>query len=230
MADFPFPTFATLEKLYGWATEQATVFGLVLPNPAKYYTTEIAPLPHPLPSAIKFLAFVVLVASVFTMPIDAILWKINVFDLRLVISGTVLFLISVALFSFTVYWVGRLIGGRGDLPHSLAAMFHSAAFIPILMAPNYLTRLDPDFRTAMLTEDVASARLDSPLLVLGALLEAAITIWIVVKVVPVIRVVHGVGGLRALAIMATAGALYMLYEWVVWLPFFAELLKTATKA
>src|SRR5215475_7818884 len=100
------PSFATLEKLYGWASEQATAFGSVLASPANYYRDTIIHLPDPLSQSIKFLAFVMLVLVVM-VPIDAVLWRVDVFEVRLLVSSTVLSVLAILLFSFTIF-------GRAD--------------------------------------------------------------------------------------------------------------------
>src|SRR5215471_2208716 len=133
MPELPLPSFATLEKLYGWASEQATAFGSVLASPANYYRDAIIHLPDPLSQSIKFLAFVILVLSVAVMPIDAVIWRVDVFDVKNLVSGTVLMLLAILLFSFNIFWAGRLLRGRGDLPHVLAAMFYSSALIIVVI-------------------------------------------------------------------------------------------------
>jgi TIR domain/Yip1 domain len=200
------PSFSMLlEQLFNWAAEQATAFGFVLASPANYYRDTIVHLPDPLSQSIKFLAFVVLVLAVVTTPFNAALWNINIFDLKkLLLLTTVLLVLNILLFllfCFMTFWAARLLGGTGDLPHTLAAMFYSSALMIGLVLAKYVTGLDP--------------ALTGPIGLFGSVLELAAIIWIIVKLVPLIKTVHQLGRLRALLIIALAGVVEKSFEWLV---------------
>jgi len=202
------PSFSMLlEQLFSWAAEQATAFGFVLASPANYYRDTIIHLPDPLSQSIKFLAFVVLVLAVVTTPINAALWKINI--LKLLLFTTVLLVLNILLFllfCFMTFWAARLLGGTGDLPHTLAAMFYSSALMIVFLLTKYVTALDP--------------ALTGPTGLFGLVLELAAMIWIIVKLVPLIKTVHQVGRLRALLIIALAGVVEKSFDSLVATPLF----------
>ncbi|MET4370224.1 hypothetical protein ACVW1A_007091 [Bradyrhizobium sp. LB1.3] len=58
MAELPIPDFSTLQKLFGWAGEQAQTFVRVLNSPAQYYRDQVETQSDPIPAAAKFFAFV----------------------------------------------------------------------------------------------------------------------------------------------------------------------------
>jgi len=84
--------------------------------------------------------------------------------------------------------------------------------------------LNPAIPQAMIT---GAPPTFSPIEIFGSTLQLAALIWIVVKLVPLIKIVHEVGRLRALLIIAVAAVVDGLYEWFVWMPFFAEMVKSA---
>src|SRR4051812_49228948 len=127
MPDLPIPSFATFEKLSSWAKEQAIAFGLTLQSPSRYYSEVVVKLPEPLFPSLGFLAFVLAVCTLVTVPIDTIMWKVNVFDAAIFISNIVPLLLSILLFSTLVFWFGRLFGGRGEANYCIAGMFYSSS-------------------------------------------------------------------------------------------------------
>jgi hypothetical protein len=231
VADLPLPTFATLEKLYDWAAEQATILVRVIEDPARYYIKSVRRLAEPLPQSLKFFAFVILVCSIVTVPIDTILWKINIFDFGVFVSGTILNVMTVVVFGISTHWIARMLGGRGEFRRTLAAMLYSSAFLPILMTTHFFTRLDPAFRAAILNRDFSNIWLfSSPAIFIGSLLEIIVLVWVIVKLVPLIRVVHSLPRFKALSTIVLAGVIENFYEWSVALPFFAEIVKAANKS
>jgi len=50
------------------------------------------------------------------MPIDAVIWRVNVFEFKLLVSDTVLFVLEILLFSFTIFGRADSYGERAICP------------------------------------------------------------------------------------------------------------------
>jgi hypothetical protein len=228
MSELPIPSLATLERLSGWAGEQAAVFVSVLQNPRRFYLEKVEPSPDPIPGALKFFAFIVLVCFVILVPINAILFNINVLDVKLAISATMPFLVAVALFSSLIFLFGKLVGGKGTFRLTLAGMLYFSAFLPFIYLVDYIALTDPDFRAAMLARNMEYFGKDMALVPrIGSWIGFAVIVFLAVRMLPLVKVIHRIGFVRAAIVIALTGSVYELYEFFVWMPFFAQLVKTA---
>jgi hypothetical protein len=190
MAELPFPSLATIEKFYGWIAEQALTFTTILSSP-DISISELMNAPAPFPRSIKFMLFVVGACLIVMAPINSALWKINIFDMAFVLTTFVTIILSVLVFSFSIYLFGALFRGKGSLRSTLTAMFFSSAFMPLLYATKYLTELDRDFRQALLDGRMTEYNLQlSPFILLASLVEVCVSLFIVIRLVPVVRTIH----------------------------------------
>jgi Yip1 domain len=227
MAELPIPNFSTLEKLFGWAGEQAQTFVRVLHSPAQYYREEVETQSDPLPAAVKFFAFVMLVGWIVEIPLNSVMWNLPIFEPTASISVIVPSICNVIAFCFLIYWFGRLFGGKGQLRHSIAGLMFASALIPIVQLADYVPNLDPQYRKAVLAGNVSAVSLppSSGLIFFGLLLGIAVTIWTITKLVPLVSAIHSFGRIRAILVVVLVGLLHATLSVSIWQPFWAELVR-----
>jgi hypothetical protein len=232
MADL-LPNFETLTKLSGWAVRQAAVFPRIWESPKSYFDEVSTLQGDPLPASISFFAFVVVVSSVITIPLDVSILKVNPFSANEIISSTVLFVLQVLVFSLGVYIGGRVLGGKADLRETMAAMLFASAFMPLVELTKYLTRLDDGYRGGIYEgfnglSDLRDRLLFSPLALTGIVLETIVLVYIFVKLVPLVKGLQSFGSIRALTTICIAGLIHQLYTFFVAIPIIRGMYASAS--
>jgi hypothetical protein len=228
MADL-LPSFETLTKLSGWAAAQAAKFPRVWANPTSHFD-EVTKEGDPLPASISFFAFVMVVNAVITIPIEASMWDVDPFSPSYMISSTILWVLGVVAFSLGIYIGGRMLGGKADLREAMAAMLFASAFLPLFEVTSYVSRLDSEYRTALINQ-----RLDDPNLLLRPAVLAALVLqtfvlaYIFVKLVPLVKRIQSFGSLRAFTTICVAGAIHQAFTFWIHVPFFRGLIAAAAK-
>jgi hypothetical protein len=107
-------------------------------------------------------------------------------------------------------------------------MLYFSAFMPFLYIPDYIALIDTDYRAAFLARNMEYFSQHMALVpFIGSLIQMFIAIYLVVRLFPLVKVIHKVEFVRAAIIIFLTGSVYELYEYFVWIPFFAELVRTA---
>jgi hypothetical protein len=228
MAEIPLPSLETIGKISGWVTEQANIWLQVVKSPKEFVSKIDLTSQSEFGKSVQFLFFVLVCVIILELPIDALRLHLHVFDATTQICNFIVMAIEALLFSSTIYLFGRAILGKGRYRNTLIAMFYSAALYPIAVFPFYLASTwDSEHLasgSALFSPDPNPVR---ALLFASAVLF--IYVYLTVKLIPVIKHVHSFGAIRALFALGLTGVVVGFYEYLVAIPFVAELVKEASK-
>jgi len=229
MMEIPLPSFETFTRVLGWFSEQAQVWLKIVSNPNSFLSEIDLSSPATFGSSVKFLFFVIATILIIQIPIDKLMWHINPFDATAEICDVVLILIAITIFSFAVYVFGKGLGGKGSAYSTLGSMFYATAFLPFLYLLHYIDRIDPAFREAILTGKIYDASVVSELnisrIVVVSLIQLPVIIYIFAKLAEIVKFLHRFGSFRAFLVVGLAGIAEQAYEYFIWLPLFAEIVK-----
>jgi hypothetical protein len=235
--EMPLPSFETLTKVSGWIGEQATTWLMIVRSPLTFLSGTDINSTAVFGRSIGFVAFILVVTEIISLPIDALMWHFNVLEVTYQLSNFVLSALSISIFSFAVLFFGRMLRGKGEAVAVITSMFYAAAFYPFVnLAGNYITVPASDFQKyvmQVLARGFSQADM-SGISYSGAVaftitswIQILIVCWLIAKLVPIVKFVHKIGAGRAFIVIALAGCIEQVYEVFIWVPLIMGLAKNA---
>jgi hypothetical protein len=230
MSNISLPGFDTLQKLQGYAACQSAIYLRILSDGPKAFLTQLEGSPdEKLAQATKFLAFVILISALITVPLDYAIWRVDVTEVGVVASGLLLSAITILLFCLTLHGAARIFGSKTSLKLSLTALFFSSVYLPLIELTKYIERLDPADRDFIL-----NGRLDfsefGPLMFIAGAIQTVLLIYIVLKLLGVVEIVHVFGIFRAIGVILIAGLVHALFTYSVASPLWAAIVTRGTSS
>jgi len=231
MAELPFPSFETLAKVSGWIREQAAIWLAVVRNPLSFLSGVDMYSNAALGQSTGFLAFVLAANAIIKVPFDALEMHFNVLDVTYQLSDFVLTAISILIFSYSIFFFGKMLRGKGTPVAVMNSMLFAAAFYPLFNALGNIAGATSGDYYKQLLQTVANhgvlvAPTQHPVAAIAyGFIMLPIVIWIISKLVPIVKSVHKIGSFRALIVLSLAGVAEQIYEGLVWIPLIMGLSK-----
>jgi predicted Na+-dependent transporter len=226
MAEIQLPGLETIEKLWNWASNQGSIFPEVWADPRSYFE-KFEQNENPLPTAISFFCFVLLLQIVIELPIAIAVLKYNPLQVSTIIELITTAVLQAGVFSFAMFILARMLGSKASLRDTLASMLFATVYTPLLSVRSYVEFFDPDFVRNFATEDklIQSMPLNGFLIASG-LITFAIYVYITWKVIPLIKAVHRFGLIRAITSFGGAAIVWFVFILVVMRPITKQLIRT----
>jgi hypothetical protein len=230
VAQLSLPSFETLTKLSGWASEQGIVFLSIITGGPKNYLIGVRSASQDiLPKSVKFAAFVVLVSVVITVPIDSAMLKLDVFSPKVIAFNVVGAILCISIFTVGMHFCCRMLRGKGAFGDTLPAMLFSAAYLPFFFLIDYLEYTDPAIVQSMRSEEFSPFTLQMssvPYFIFVIFIECLFFVYIWIKLTPVVAVVHSFGRFRSSLAVALNGILFLSIYYLTLLPVAAAFVKS----
>jgi hypothetical protein len=111
VAEIQLPGLETIEKLWNWASNQGSIFPDVWANPRSYFE-KFEQNENPLPAAISFFCFVLLLQIIIEFPIAIAVLNYNPLEVSTVIKLITTAVLQAGVFSFAMFILARMLVDR----------------------------------------------------------------------------------------------------------------------
>jgi hypothetical protein len=225
MAEIQLPGLETIEKLWKWACNQGSTFPEVWADPRSYFET-FKHNENPLPTAISFFCFVLLLQLIIEFPIAIAVLKYNPLEVSAIISLIIIAVLQAGVFSFAMFILARMLGSKASLRDTLASMLFATVYTPLLSVRSYVEFFDPDFVRNFATGDklIVNAPLNG-FLIANVVVTFSVYAYITWKTVPLVRAVHRFGSIRAITCFGAAAIMWLIFILVVVRPIGKQLIQ-----
>ena len=227
MAEIQLPGLETIVTLWSWATSQGSIFPEVWADPRSYFETFKQRGQNPLPTAISFFSFIVLLQAIIEFPLAMVVLKYDPLQISTIIILIITAVLQAGVFSFAMFILARVLGSKASLGDTLASMLFATVYTPLLSVRSYVAFIDPNFVRNFATGDklIENLPLDG-FVIANILITASIYIYITCKIIPLVKAVHRFGLARAITSFGAAAITWLIFISVVMRPIAKQLIQT----
>jgi hypothetical protein len=226
LADIPQQSLETPTKISGWVQQQARIWFSVLKDPKEFVAGTDIDSQQALGNSIQFLFFIVVCSLVINWPLDLYTGHLSIFNPTYYLTLTLLIFLEILTFGFAVHVSAKAMGGKGSVSRTLTSMFYAAALYPIWVLSGYMNLFDPTWKGDMLRGRIDLNGDWATSAMIADFAVVLLVAYIATKLVPVIKFVFSFGTIRAVIAFAVAGFVNTIYNYYLWVPIFAELVKS----
>jgi hypothetical protein len=182
-------------------------------------------------SATRFVLFVLALTMAIQTPIYVAFTSLRIQQSTIFISLVMAHAVGICTIGLWLYFPAKLLAGKGSFWDCILTGSYLGAFWPLALLCDYLLWADPWARNLRLSgwdfdKAPEMSAHDETAMLIYLVVNSAVCVWLLVKVLPVVKLLHSMGTIRAFMTIAIG---YVLYG-VIFYEFFEPLLTALNRA